>query len=62
MSRGGEGEKIIVISACLSRVVIVERWLLRLFVVSAALSEEEEKSGYRRPERRDKGATEPKRK
>lgn len=58
MSQGGEGKKNIVILACLSQVVIVERWLLRLFVVSAALSEEEE-SGYRRPEGKDKGTTEP---
>lgn len=49
---GRRQKKIIVIAACLSRVVIVERWLLRLFVVSAALGEkeEEEESGYRRLE------------
>lgn len=57
MSLCGEGEKIIVILACLSRVVIVERWLLRLFVVSAAFCEEEE-SG---PKGKDKGTTEPRR-
>lgn len=33
-----------------------------MFVVSAVFSEEEEKSGYRRPERKDKGTTEPRRK
>lgn len=57
---GWRGKKIIVILACLSQVVIVERWLLRLFAVSATLSEEEE-SGYRRPEGKDKGTTEPRR-
>lgn len=41
MSQTG-GKKIIVISPCLSRVVTAERWLLRLFVVSAALSKREE--------------------
>lgn len=51
------GRKKSVILACLSHVVIIERWLLRLFVVSAALSEEEE-SGYRRLKRKDKRTAE----
>lgn len=60
----GWREKNIVISECLSCVVIVERWLLRLFVLSAVLSEEEEDEeeyGYRRLERKDKGTGEPRR-
>lgn len=49
-----EKKKIIVVSACLSRVVTAERWLLRLFVVSAALREREEEPGYRRVGEKDK--------
>lgn len=64
VSQDGEGKKIIVILACLSCVLIVERWLLRLFVLLAGLSEEEleEKSGHRRVEGKDKGTREPRRK
>lgn len=47
---GSKGKEMIVISVCLNRVVTVEKWLLKLFAVSDALSEEEG-CGYSRLEK-----------